>query len=84
VSVHLSSDESVYETYIFDLGVGCGWLELKEDNVEDRHGVVWVLGSLQSVLASYFGVANPVTLLQVFDVGLIWQTAMEIGRSMLV
>jgi hypothetical protein len=26
-------------TYILDLGVGGGWLELEEDDVEDRHRV---------------------------------------------
>jgi hypothetical protein len=72
----------VYETYIFDLSVGCGWLELKEHDVEDRHGVLQVVRFLQSVLASSLGSANLVTLLQVFDVGLVMQIATEIGRSM--
>jgi hypothetical protein len=31
---------NVYKTYIFNLSVGCGWLELKEHDVENRHRVV--------------------------------------------
>jgi hypothetical protein len=80
----VTSDETVIETYIFDLSVGCGWLELKEDDVEDRHGGVYVLRFLQSVLISSLGNVNPVTFLQVFDVCLFMQIATEIGRSMLV
>lgn len=38
----------VLGTHIFDLSVGGGWLELKEDNVEDRHG--WTIRCRQCLV----------------------------------